>query len=114
MKVLCYNFVYFLDGLRRLFCILSMQQQEDEKSLMEVLLLADTQLWKSKLSVVSWQYLYTLLFRSDQMTTVQTIKALEQARNFLTKVQWILLYITYYSKRQFMNTTVLVAFLKER
>ena len=36
------------DGLRRLFCVLSMQQQEDEKSLMEVLLLADTQLWKSK------------------------------------------------------------------
>ena len=38
----------FSDGLRRLFCLLSMQQQEDEKSLMEVLLLADTQLWKSK------------------------------------------------------------------
>ncbi|KAL4237392.1 hypothetical protein ACF0H5_002110 [Mactra antiquata] len=35
------------DGLRRLFCLLSMQQQENEQSLMEVLLLADTQLWKT-------------------------------------------------------------------
>ena len=35
-----------LDGLRRLFCLLSMKPQEDGKSLMEKLLLYDTQLWK--------------------------------------------------------------------
>ncbi|XP_052769327.1 E3 ubiquitin-protein ligase UBR2-like isoform X1 [Mya arenaria] len=35
------------DGLRSLFCLLSMQQQENEKSLMEILLLADTRLWKT-------------------------------------------------------------------
>ena len=40
--------ILFSDGLRRLFCLLSMQQQEDKKSLMEVMLLADTQLWKSQ------------------------------------------------------------------
>lgn len=34
------------DGLRRLFCLLSMKPQEDGKSLMEKLLLHDTQLWK--------------------------------------------------------------------
>ena len=49
METILANFTVSLsDGLRRLFCLLSMQQQEDEKSLMEVLLLADTQLWKSK------------------------------------------------------------------
>ena len=47
-----YAFLLLSDGLRRLFCLLSMQQQEDEKSLMEVLLLADTQLWKSKNSFI--------------------------------------------------------------
>ncbi|XP_048736873.2 E3 ubiquitin-protein ligase UBR2-like isoform X4 [Ostrea edulis] len=34
------------DGLRRLFCLLSMKPQEDGQSLMEKLLLHDTQLWK--------------------------------------------------------------------
>ncbi|KAK3092305.1 hypothetical protein FSP39_001069, partial [Pinctada imbricata] len=34
------------DGLRRLFCLLSTQPQEDGQSLMEKLLLKDTQLWK--------------------------------------------------------------------
>jgi len=45
------------DGLRRLFCLLSMQQQENEKSLMEVLLLTDTQLWKSKYNDLHCSYL---------------------------------------------------------
>ncbi|KAL3874810.1 hypothetical protein ACJMK2_037773 [Sinanodonta woodiana] len=35
------------DGLRRLFCLLSMIQQESGQSLMEILLLKDTQLWKN-------------------------------------------------------------------
>ncbi|XP_060067571.1 E3 ubiquitin-protein ligase UBR2-like isoform X1 [Ylistrum balloti] len=34
------------DGLRHLFCVLSMQPQEDGQSIMEKLLLIDTQLWK--------------------------------------------------------------------
>ncbi|XP_053394416.1 E3 ubiquitin-protein ligase UBR2-like isoform X2 [Mercenaria mercenaria] len=41
------NIIAQSDGLRRLFCLLSMQQQENEQSLMEILLLADTQLWKT-------------------------------------------------------------------
>ncbi|XP_060594831.1 E3 ubiquitin-protein ligase UBR2-like isoform X1 [Ruditapes philippinarum] len=41
------NIIVQSDGLRHLFCQLSMQQQENEQSLMEILLLADTQLWKT-------------------------------------------------------------------
>jgi hypothetical protein len=61
----CYVFsdfvcCYVVDGLRHLFCQLSMQQQENEQSLMEILLLADTQLWKSELSIHNL-YLYCII-----------------------------------------------------
>ena len=36
------------DGLRRLFCMLSMQEIDGGLSLMERLILADTQLWKGQ------------------------------------------------------------------
>jgi hypothetical protein len=38
----------FADCLRRLFCLLSMQEMNGEPSLMERLILSDTQLWKGQ------------------------------------------------------------------
>ncbi|XP_052273758.1 E3 ubiquitin-protein ligase UBR2-like isoform X2 [Dreissena polymorpha] len=40
------NIIGQSDGLRQLFCMLSMQHETNAQSLMEMLLLADTQLWK--------------------------------------------------------------------
>ena len=42
-------FLFLLpDGLRRLFCTLNTQPYEDGESLIEKLILSDTQMWKGK------------------------------------------------------------------